>query len=184
MYLGIDLGTSGVKALVMDESQQIVATAHHPLTNLRPKPGWSEQDPQSWITATEQAVDKLTSEHPKKIRQVKAIGLSGQMHGATMLDASDQPVSNCILWNDTRSHKEAAELDDMPIFRQLTGNIVFPGFTAPKIVWMQHNHPQEAEKIRKILLPKDYLRLWLTGDHASDYSDSAGTSWLDVGKRC
>ena len=183
MYLGIDLGTSGIKVLVMDEDQQIVATAHQPLTVERPAQGWSEQDPASWITATAKAFDELALNAPQALRDVKAIGLSGHMHGATMLDGNDQPVAPCILWNDTRSYKEAAELDATPGFRELTGNIVFPGFTAPKLAWMRNNKPGLFDSIKKVLLPKEYLRLWLSGEYVSDYSDSAGTSWLDVGKR-
>lgn len=183
MYLGIDLGTSGIKVLVMDENQKIVATAHQALTVERPASGWSEQDPESWIVATANAFDELASTSPDALRAVKAIGLSGHMHGATMLDENNAPIYPCILWNDTRSHKEAAELDATKGFRELTGNIVFPGFTAPKLAWMRSNKPDLFDKIKKVLLPKDYLRLWLTGDHASDYSDSAGTSWMDVGKR-
>jgi xylulokinase len=105
------------------------------------------------------------------------------MHGATVLDADDQPLRPCILWNDTRSHIEAAEMDGNPIFRELTGNIVFPGFTAPKLAWMAENEPELFAKVAKVLLPKDYLRLWLTGEHISEMSDSAGTAWLDVAKR-
>ncbi|TIU60229.1 MAG: xylulokinase, partial [Mesorhizobium sp.] len=111
------------------------------------------------------------------------IGLSGQMHGATLLDQSDKVLRPCILWNDTRSHVEAAALDADPRFRKLTGNIVFPGFTAPKLAWVKTNEPAIFAKIAKVLLPKDYLRLWLTGEHISEMSDSAGTSWLDVGER-
>ncbi|PLW75647.1 xylulokinase [Cohaesibacter celericrescens] len=183
MYLGIDLGTSGIKVLVMSHDQQIVATAHQPLTVERPATGWSEQDPASWITATAAAFDELAASAPRALRDVKAIGLSGHMHGATMLDAEDKPIAPCILWNDTRSFIEAAELDATPGFRELTGNIVFPGFTAPKLAWMRNNKPELFKAIKKVLLPKDYLRLWLTGNHVSDYSDSAGTAWLDVGKR-
>lgn len=183
MYLGIDLGTSGVKVVVMSENQQIIASTNQSLSVSRPSSGWSEQDPQSWILATAAAFDDLVASHPEAVKQVRAIGLSGQMHGATMLDATDTPIAPCILWNDTRSHEEAARLDATPGFRELTGNIVFPGFTAPKLAWMQANKPELFNKIKKVLLPKDYLRLWLTGDYVSDYSDSAGTSWLDVGKR-
>nr|WP_321460650.1 xylulokinase [uncultured Cohaesibacter sp.] len=183
MYLGIDLGTSGIKVVIMSEDQQIIASTNQSLSVSRPFSGWSEQDPQSWILATAAAFDELAINQPDALKQVKAIGLSGQMHGATMLDETDNPVAPCILWNDTRSHAEAARLDATPGFRELTGNIVFPGFTAPKLAWMQANKPELFEKIRKVLLPKDYLRLWLTGDYVSDYSDSAGTSWLDVGKR-
>ncbi|WP_316860448.1 xylulokinase [uncultured Cohaesibacter sp.] len=183
MYLGIDLGTSGVKLLIMSEDQQIIASANQALSVSRPASGWSEQDPQTWIKATSDGLDSLAKTNPDALKKVRAIGLSGQMHGATMLDEADKPLAPCILWNDTRSHKEAAQLDETPGFRDLTGNIVFPGFTAPKLLWMHKNNPDIFEKIKKVLLPKDYLRLWLTGNHVSDYSDSAGTSWLDVGKR-
>ena len=105
------------------------------------------------------------------------------MHGATLLDDQDKVLRPCILWNDTRSFKQAAALDADPQFRALTGNIVFPGFTAPKLVWVAENEPEIFAKVRWVLLPKDYLRLWLTGEHISEMSDSAGTSWLDTGKR-
>ena len=117
------------------------------------------------------------------LSQVRAIGLSGQMHGATLLDASDEVLRPCILWNDTRSHEEAAELDGDPMFRRVTGNIVFPGFTAPKLLWVQLHEPRIRERVARVLLPKDYLRLWLTGEHVAEMSDAAGTSWLDTGKR-
>src|SRR5690606_32339616 len=114
---------------------------------------------------------------------VRGIGLSGQMHGATLLGEDDKPLRPCILWNDTRSHREAAELDADPRFREITGNIVFPGFTAPKLVWVQRNEPETFSRTAKVLLPKDYLRLWLTGEHISEMSDAAGTAWLDVKER-
>ncbi|MGB5560649.1 MAG: xylulokinase, partial [Paracoccaceae bacterium] len=117
------------------------------------------------------------------LNAVRAIGLSGQMHGATLLDASDQVLRPCILWNDTRSHKEAAKLDADPQFRAITGNIVFPGFTAPKLAWVKNNEPATFARVAKVLLPKDYLRLWLTGDHVAEMSDAAGTSWLNTGER-
>ncbi len=183
MYLGIDLGTSGIKAVIMDQSQKILATSHQSLTVARPKPGFSQQDPASWITATAAAFDELAINAPEQLRAVRGIGLSGQMHGATMLDHQDKPLYPCILWNDTRSHVQAAQLDTRPNVRALSGNIVFPGFTAPKLAWMRDNEPTIFAQTKKVLLPKDYLRLWLTGNHISDYSDSAGTAWLDVGKR-
>ncbi len=183
MYLGLDLGTSGVKALLIDEQQAVIASGTGTLDISRPHSGWSEQDPSHWIKATGDAIAALKSTHGKELAAVKGIGLSGQMHGATLLDADDRVLRPCILWNDTRSHKEAAELDGNPIFRALNGNIVFPGFTAPKIVWVRNNEPDISAKLRRVLLPKDYLRLWLTGEHVSEMSDAAGTSWLDVGKR-
>ncbi|MEL6619666.1 MAG: xylulokinase [Pseudomonadota bacterium] len=181
MYLGIDLGTSGVKALLMSDAQSIVASASAPLEVSRPHPGWSEQDPADWIAATEAALRQLAGTHG--LNNVAGIGLSGQMHGATLLDAADEVLRPCILWNDTRAHAEAAALDADPIFRARTGNIVFPGFTAPKLAWVKAHEPEVFGKLAKVLLPKDYLRLWLTGAHVSEMSDAAGTSWLDVGKR-
>jgi xylulokinase len=180
MYIGLDLGTSGLKGILMTEAQEVVAEATAPLSVQRLHEGWSEQAPDDWIAAAETVLDAL-SVHG--LGGVKGIGLSGHMHGATVLDASDQVLRPCILWNDTRSHHEAAELDDDPMFRRLTGNIVFPGFTAPKLMWMQAHEPALWDKVAKVLLPKDYLRLWLTGDHVGEMSDAAGTSWLDTGAR-
>ncbi|TIV33146.1 MAG: xylulokinase, partial [Mesorhizobium sp.] len=183
MYLGLDLGTSGVKALLIDDHQKVIGAGNGSLDVSRPHPGWSEQDPAHWIEACEAAIAELKASHPKELAAVKGIGLSGQMHGATLLDASDKVLRPCILWNDTRSHAEAAALDADPRFRKLTGNIVFPGFTAPKLAWVKNNEPAIFARVAKVLLPKDYLRLWLTGEHISEMSDSAGTSWLDVGNR-
>ncbi|MGS1095545.1 xylulokinase [Aquamicrobium terrae] len=183
MYLGLDLGTSGVKALLIDGDQRPVASGHGALEVSRPHPGWSEQDPADWLEACERAIGELKASHPKELSAVRGIGLSGQMHGATLLDRDDRVLRPCILWNDVRSHAEAAALDADPRFRQITGNIVFPGFTAPKLVWVKANEPDIFARVAKVLLPKDYLRLWLSGEHMSEMSDSAGTSWLDVGRR-
>ena len=131
MYLGIDLGTSGVKALLMDDDQRIVGSGSGALEVSRPHAGWSEQDPADWIAATKEAIAALKAAHPAELAAVRGIGLSGQMHGATLLDDADAVLRPCILWNDTRSFAEAAALDADPRFRALTGNIVFPGFTAP-----------------------------------------------------
>ncbi|MCG6858267.1 MAG: xylulokinase [Salaquimonas sp.] len=183
MYLGIDLGTSGVKALLIDERQGVVAEGKGALDVSRPHSGWSEQDPADWIAATEAAIGEIGASHARELAAVKGIGLSGQMHGATLLDSGDRVLRPCILWNDVRSFKEAAELDADPDFRSISGNIVFAGFTAPKLVWVRNNEPMVFAKVAKVLLPKDYLRHWLTGEHVSEMSDSAGTSWLDVAKR-
>jgi xylulokinase len=183
MYLGLDLGTSGVKALLIDGAQRIIASATGDLDVSRPRPGWSEQEPADWVRAAEEAVASLKASHPNELAAVRGIGLSGQMHGATLLDRSDQVLRPCILWNDTRSFVEAAELDADPRFREITGNIVFPGFTAPKLVWVKRKEPDVFARVRRVLLPKDYLRLWLTGEHISEMSDSAGTAWLDVARR-
>ena len=183
MYLGIDLGTSGVKALLIDENQAIVASATAPLAVSRPHAGWSEQKPGDWISACETVIDALKRDHSKAFAAVGGIGLSGQMHGATLLGQAGEALRPCILWNDTRSHAEAAALDADPRFRAITGNIVFPGFTAPKIGWVKANEPAIFRALRKVLLPKDYLRLWLTGEYLSDMSDASGTAWLDVAER-
>ena len=180
MYIGLDLGTSGLKGILIDKDQTIRAEATAPLTVSRPHSGWSEQAPADWLAAAEAVFDALAAEG---LGSVRAIGLSGQMHGATLLDASDQVLRPCILWNDARSHAQAARLDADPQFRAITGNIVFPGFTAPKLVWVRDEEPQVFAKTAKVLLPKDYLRLWLTGEHVAEMSDAAGTSWLDTGKR-
>lgn len=183
MYLGLDLGTSGVKAMLIDGDQRVIGVGNGTLDVSRPHDGWSEQDPADWIRATREAVAALKSRFGKELAAVRGIGLSGHMHGATLIDADDQVIRPCILWNDTRSYKEAAELDADPHFRAITGNIVFPGFTAPKLVWVARNEPENFARVAKVLLPKDYLRLWLAGEHLSEMSDSAGTSWLDTGLR-
>ncbi len=180
MFIGLDLGTSGLKGILIDDRQRVLAEATAPLTVSRPHDGWSEQAPADWIAAAEQVLGQL-SVHG--LAKVQAIGLSGHMHGATLLDAADEVLRPCILWNDTRSFEEAAELDGDPLFRRVTGNIVFPGFTAPKLMWVQRHEPAIWQRVAKVLLPKDYLRLWLTGDHVAEMSDAAGTSWLDTGRR-
>ena len=180
MYIGLDLGTSGLKGILIDADQKVLAEATAPLTVQRPHDGWSEQSPDSWITAAEAVLDKLSAHG---LGAVRGIGLSGHMHGATLLDAADDVLRPCILWNDTRSHLEAAEMDGDPLFRRVTGNIVFPGFTAPKLAWVQKHEPALWAKVAKVLLPKDYLRLWLTGDHVGEMSDAAGTAWFDTGRR-
>jgi len=180
MFIGLDLGTSGLKGILIDDAQSVLAEATAPLTVSRPGDGWSEQAPDDWIAAAETVLDQLSA---YGLGAVRGIGLSGQMHGATLLDAADEVLRPCILWNDTRSHAEAAELDDDPQFRRITGNIVFPGFTAPKLLWVQAHEPRVWDRVAKVLLPKDFLRLWLTGEHVAEMSDAAGTSWLDTGAR-
>lgn len=182
-YLGIDIGTSSVKAMLTDEDGGVLATASSPLSVSRPQSGWSEQDPGSWLAACESALLALKDGAPAAYAAASGIGLSGQMHGATVLGADDEPLLPAILWNDGRAADEAAELDAEPTFRAVTGNIVFPGFTAPKLVWLKRNRPDLFAAIRRVLLPKDFVRLWLSGEAISDMSDASGTAWLDVGKR-
>lgn len=181
MYIGLDLGTSGLKGIVIDDAQNVLAEAVAPLDVTRPFDGWSEQAPADWIVAAEAVLAELASK--VDLGKLQAIGLSGHMHGATLLGADDEVLRPCILWNDTRSSVEAEELDGLPMFRDLTGNIVFPGFTAPKLAWVKNYEPETFDMVAKVLLPKDYLRLWLTGEHVAEMSDAAGTSWLDVGAR-
>jgi xylulokinase len=181
MFIGLDLGTSSLKGLVIDDAQNIFAESIVPLQVNRPHDGWSEQAPQDWLDAVEAVMEALAKQ--VDLSGVRAIGLSGHMHGATLLDVSDAVLRPCILWNDIRSADEAAKLDADPMFRRLTGNIVFPGFTAPKLSWVRTHEPDLFEQVAKVLLPKDYLRLWLSGEYVAEMSDAAGTSWLDVGKR-
>ena len=181
MFIGLDLGTSSLKGLVIDDAQNIFAESIVPLQVNRLHDGWSEQAPQDWLDAVEAVMEALAKQ--VDLSGVRAIGLSGHMHGATLLDVSDAVLRPCILWNDIRSADEAAKLDADPMFRRLTGNIVFPGFTAPKLSWVRTHEPDLFEQVAKVLLPKDYLRLWLSGEYVAEMSDAAGTSWLDVGKR-
>ena len=183
MYIGLDLGTSGLRALLADEGGAILATADAAYSVSNPHSGWSEQDPADWIAACEAVMATLKDAHPAEFSAVRGVGLSGHMHGATLLGENGQVLRPCILWNDTRSATQATVLDETPNVRGLSGNIVFPGFTAPKLTWVEENEPEIFAKVAKVLLPKDYLRYWLTGDYVGDMSDSAGTSWLDVGKR-
>jgi xylulokinase len=184
MYLGIDLGTSGVKVIILDDNDTLIAQASSPLEVSRPKSLWSEQEPAAWWQATNAAMATLKSNNPDDLLQVSAVGLSGQMHGATLLDDENKIIRPAILWNDGRSQQQCLDIEKAEQkSREITGNIAMPGFTAPKILWLKENEPEHFNKIAKILLPKDYLRFLMTGDFASDMSDSAGTLWLDVEKR-
>ncbi|MEY2655146.1 MAG: hypothetical protein RLZZ524_2174, partial [Pseudomonadota bacterium] len=184
MYLGIDLGTSEVKLLLLDARHRIVATTGEPLTVQRPQPLWSEQDPSQWWDATDRALQRLAAQHGAALAAVRAIGLSGQMHGAVLLDAHDAVLRPAILWNDGRSAAECVALEAAcPDLHAITGNLAMPGFTAPKLLWLRAHEPALFERTRRVLLPKDWLRLQLTGEAVSDMSDAAGTLWLDVGRR-
>ena len=181
MFLGIDIGTSAVKAVLIDEDGKPAGESSIPLSISRPKSLWSEQNPADWWSATNMAVAQLDLELRKRI---ECIGLTGQMHGAVVLDHTDQPLRPAILWNDGRSHKECEDLiRTTPEFLSTAGNLVMPGFTAPKIAWMRNHERGNFQKIAKILLPKDYVRLRMTGEYATDMSDAAGTLWLDVAAR-
>ena len=184
MYLGIDIGTSAVKAVLVDDNGQVVQACTQELSVQRPQPGWAEQDPDMWWRATDTAVRALRQTTAKQLQDVRGIGLSGQMHGMVMLDKDGDVLRPAILWNDTRSAKQAATLDKNPAFRAISGNAVMPGFTAPKAVWSGAHEPDLLAQTAKILLPKDYLRFVLTGSMVTDMSDAAGTLWLDVANRC
>lgn len=182
MYMGIDLGTSSVKVLLIDEAGVPVDEAAAALIVSRPYPLWSEQDPQAWWDATCKAVGMLKDRRP--LDAVAGIGLSGQMHGAILLDRDDQVLRPAILWNDGRAGEECKELEQRePASREITGNLAMPGFTAPKLIWVAKNEPELFSRIARVLLPKDWLRLRLTGEAVSEMSDAAGTLWLDVEKR-
>jgi xylulokinase len=183
-YLGIDIGTSSVKTILMDADQSILASASAELQVSRPKPGWSEQNPDDWWQAAEQTLDQLAASNAKEIAAVEGIGLSGQMHGATMLDGADQPLRPCMLWNDGRSNAQCEEIERVCTkSRQISGNLAMPGFTAPKVLWVKQHEPEVFDQTSTVLLPKDYVRLHLTGEKVSDMSDAAGTLWMNVRER-
>lgn len=184
MYLGIDLGTSEIRAILVDGDQRIVDQAKAPLTASRPKPLWSEQDPEEWWLAADAVVRDLRSRRAGELAAVAGIGLSGQMHGVTLLDADGRVLRPAILGDDGRSAAECAELERRePKLRRITGNLALPGMAAPKLLWLAKHEPEVFSRIDKVLPPKDYLRRRMTGRSATDLSDGAATLWLDVGGR-
>ena len=184
MFIGLDIGTSSVKAVLLDANDAILGQAEQPITVSRPKPDWSEQDPEHWWAATVAAMDALAAAHPAEVASVTGLGLSGQMHGATLLDKTGAVLRPGILWNDGRSARQCAALEAaVPDLRSITGNIAFPGFTAPKLLWVKENEPEIFAKVATVLLPKAYVRYRLCGTFVEDMSDASGTLWLDVGRR-
>jgi xylulokinase len=184
MYLGLDFGTSSVKGVLIDATQKIIATATSPLTVSRPQSGWSEQNPEHWWKAANAVVKALGKMKPKAVAAVEGIGLSGQQHGATLLDKNGNVLRPCILWNDARSFEECKDiLAREPRAMEISGSIPLAGFTAPKLMWVKKHEPKIFDSVDKVLLPKDYIRYRMTGEFASDMSDSSGTYWLDVKKR-
>lgn len=181
-YLGIDIGTSGLRVLLVDDGGQALGAAEvgYPTAHLHP--GWSEQDPKDWVLALDQAVAQLRETY-RAFSELKGIGISGHMHGATVLDDTGQVLRPCILWNDTRSAAQARMLDAQTEFRKISGNIVFPGFTAPKLQWLRDSEPELFAKIEKVVLPAGYMVHHLTGEFVADISDSAGTAWMDMANR-
>src|SRR4051794_37952610 len=177
--IGIDVGTSAVKAIAVGEDGEVLARREvaYPLST--PHPGWSEQDPEDWWRATEEALDGLADD-------VAGIGLSGQMHGLVTLDAADRVIRPAILWNDQRTGEECAEIEariGLDRLIELTGNRALTGFTAPKLLWLRKHEPDDYGRIAHIMLPKDYVRLRLTGERAIDVADASGTLLLDVAHR-
>jgi xylulokinase len=184
MFLGIDVGTSEVKVLLLDSKHHVIGVAGSSLEISRPHVGHSEQDPTSWWAATLIALTQLKRKFPDQYSTIQAIGLSGQMHGAVLLDDRNQVLRPAILWNDTRSAKECEEMMvELPSLPQLAGSLAMPGFTAPKLRWLAKHEPSIFSKIAKVILPKDYIRFMLTGEHVCDMSDASGSMWLDVEKR-
>ena len=184
MYLGIDIGTSALKAVIIDGDGQIVAQSHSTLVTNSPETAWSEQNPDDWWNAVLQVCSQLAHSTPQVFQQIMAIGLSGQMHGAVFLDDKLNVIRPAILWNDGRSTDECRQMAHaFPGLGNLAGISAMPGFTAPKIAWLKHSEPENYQRIRHILLPKDYVRLKLTGVLATDVSDAAGTLWLDQKNR-
>ena len=184
LTLGIDLGTSAVKAALLDDDDRVLATASRPLAVSHPRPGFSEQDPEDWWQATCAAIDELHAGHAAALSEVAAIGLSGQMHGATLLDAAGRVLRPCILWNDGRSAAQCEALTrGWPELRAVTGNLAMPGFTAPKLMWVREHEPEVFARVASVLLPKAWLRWRLCGEQVEDLSDASGTLWLDVGRR-
>ncbi|MGS0648597.1 xylulokinase [Komagataeibacter melomenusus] len=185
MFVGLDLGTSSLKAVLVDDRQQVVASHAHPLRVTSPQPGWSEQAPQDWWAALLGTMDALAAANPREMAQVVGIGLSGQQHGAVLLGADGGVLRPCILWNDLRSVAQCAEFERrFPYSRQVCGNIAMPGFTAPKLIWVAEHEPEVFAATRHVLLPKAWLRYRMTGEMIDDMSDAAGSLWLDVGGRC
>lgn len=180
-FLGIDLGTSGIRSLLVDAEGCVLGAAEASYDVSHPYAGWSEQEPQDWVTALHKTVEALRSKHPA-FAQIEGIGVAGHMHGATLLDVNGQVLRPCILWNDTRSHMQASAMDADPAFRKISGNIVFPGFTAPKLAWLREHEPDVFGKVAKVLLPAAYLNYYLTAEYVGDLSDASGTSWLNVAK--
>ncbi|AFM40077.1 D-xylulose kinase [Desulfosporosinus acidiphilus SJ4] len=184
--MGIDVGTSCVKVILAQDSGKIVVSTNIEYPLLQPREGWAEQDPQQWWLATVSAIKKILSTSGIDGNEIKAIGLSGQMHGAVLLDENYQVLRPAILWCDQRTGAECDWINEMIGAEKLvawTGNHALPGFTAPKLLWLRKHEPEIYSRVRHVLLPKDYIRYCLTGELATEVSDASGTLLLDVSKR-
>lgn len=185
LYIGVDLGTSAVKLLLVNEHGDILGEVSKEYPVYYPRSGWSEQNPADWWDAVKSGITELTADYDKK--QIAGIGAGGQMHGLVVLDENDDVIRPAILWNDGRTQKQVDYLNGVigkDVLSQNTANIAFAGFTAPKILWMKENEPELFAKVKKIMLPKDYINYMLTGVHSCDYSDASGMLLLDVKNKC
>ena len=185
LYIGVDLGTSAVKLLLVNERGDILGEVSKEYPVYYPKSGWSEQNPADWWTAVKSGIAELTAECDKS--EIAGIGAGGQMHGLVVLDENDEVIRPAILWNDGRTQSQVDYLNGIigkEFLSENTANIAFAGFTAPKILWMKENEPELFAKIKKIMLPKDYINYMLTGVHSCDYSDASGMLLLDVKNKC
>ncbi|MBR3436816.1 MAG: xylulokinase, partial [Lachnospiraceae bacterium] len=185
LFIGIDLGTSAVKLLLVDEKGAILKEASREYPLIFPHPGWSEQRPEEWWAAVKDALPELLQ--GVDASQIAGIGAGGQMHGLVILDENDAVIRPAILWNDGRTQEEVDYLNEeigRKKLSELTANIAFAGFTAPKILWIKKHEPENFARIAKIMLPKDYINYCLTGVHSSDYSDASGMLLLDVKNKC
>jgi xylulokinase len=185
--LGIDVGTSGTKTLAIDGTGTVLASASAEYPCDHPRPGWSQQDPELWWTATIATVRDVLSKGSLKPADIKGVGLSGQMHGSVFLDADGKVIRPALLWNDQRTATECAEIEaragGLEALVRMVGNPALTGFTAPKVLWLRKHEPQNFDRVRQVLLPKDYIRYRLTGQFATEVSDASGTLLLDVAHR-
>ena len=184
MYLGLDVGTTATKAILIDARQRVLGRTEFAYATRHPGPGLCEQDPAVWIDAVVAVIETLRRDSPEALASIEAIGLSGQMHSLVVLGADAGPLCPAILWNDTRGAAECRALEAaVPMIARLTGVIPMPSFTAPKLLWLRRNRPDLYGRIRTVLWPKDFVRLWLTGELATDMSDAAGGQLLDGARR-
>lgn len=185
LYIGIDLGTSAVKLLLVNKKGEILADVSEEYPLYFPQEGWAEQNPEDWYNAVTKGLGRLLNGIDKS--QIKGIGIGGQMHGLVILDSDDNVIRRAILWNDGRTEKQVDYLNNTvgkDKLSKYTANIAFAGFTAPKILWVKENEPENFNRISKIMLPKDYIVYMLTGVHSCDYSDASGMLLLDVKNKC
>jgi xylulokinase len=182
-FMGIDLGTSGVKVLLIDERGDVITKGEGEYTLYTPNPGWTEQDPLEWWSTTRGVIKKVVAQVNSD--EIKGIGLTGQMHGSVFLDEAGNVIRPCILWNDQRTYREVESIMEMFGDKVLEwiSNPVLTGFTLPKIIWLKNNEPENFKRLKKVLLPKDFIRFKLTGEYATEVSDASGTALFDVKNR-